>query len=65
MNQRQNYNTRNSNQIITHNYRTTTGKNNIIRSAANTYNTHINNINQNDSIDVFKNKIKKTILETT
>lgn len=64
INERQNHNTRQSNQIITSTYRTSIGKNNIIRSASITYNKYINKVNPNCTLQAYKTNIKKTILET-
>lgn len=63
INERRNYNTRQSNQISTSTYRTAIGKNSIIRTASITYNKYINTIDPNSTLQTYKQKIKKIILE--
>lgn len=59
----QTYNTRNADNIRINNYRTNTGKLNVIRASSIIYNKHTNDINTtNTNFIKFKNEIKKQIL---
>lgn len=62
INERRNHNTRQSNQIVTPTYRTSVGKNSIIRTATITYNKYINLIDSNCTLQTYKQKIKHKIL---